>query len=174
MGTYTILISTRRLTTIAMLSCLSFVGRMAFSFLPNMQPTTVIIIIITMYFGLTDGLLVATLSMLMSNVYLGMGVWTIAQIASYSVIVIAVGLLVKLNLPYRYFGAVSFTSGLLYGLIISLVQAPFFGWVSFIPYYISGIPYDFSHAVGNLLFFIVLHPVLRGLLLKQNKRYKRV
>lgn len=160
---------TRRVTVIALLSCLSFVGRMMFSFLPNVQPTTVIIILITIYMGFYEGIMVATISMLMSNIYLGMGIWTIAQIVSYFVIVSFVYVLAK-TFPksVKYFSYIAFTTGLLYGLVISLVQAPFFGWTSFIPYYFSGISYDFSHAVGNYLFFIILEPSLKNIL-KENK-----
>lgn len=167
--------STRRITNIAMLSCLSFVGRMTFSFLPNVQPTTAIIIIITLYFGVVDGLLVAILSMLISNMYLGMGVWTIAQIASYSMIVILFHFLAKIRVKNtdNYYLTLVSISGILYGLFISLVQAPFFGWASFIPYYISGVPYDIYHAVGNYFFFIILHPALKFLFIKQNNKIKQ-
>lgn len=166
----TVSTQTRRLTVIALMSSLSFVGRMMFSFLPNVQPTTVIIILIVMYMGLYEGMMVATISMLMSNIYLGMGVWTIAQITSYAVIVLFVYLFARKFPDYfESFALVAFFSGLLYGLIISLVQAPFFGWVSFIPYYLSGLTYDFSHAIGNYFFFMILHEPLKRILSEKSK-----
>lgn len=161
---------TRKLTAIALMSSLSFVGRMMFSFLPNVQPTTVIIILIVMYMGLYEGMMVATISMLMSNIYLGMGVWTIAQIISYAVIVLIVSFFVKKFPDYfESFALLAFFAGLMYGFIISLVQAPFFGWVSFIPYYISGLTYDFSHAIGNYFFFMILHKPLERILSERGK-----
>ena len=162
---------TRRLSLIAMLSSLSFVGRMSFTFLPNVQPTTVIIILVTMYLGTMDGWLVATVSIFMSNMYLGMGVWTIAQIVSFSALILMVHLCKMMNIGMRYYPFIAFISGLVYGLIISLVQAPFFGWISFFPYWLSGLPYDFSHAIGNYLFFIILHPPLSKILKKQKSRF---
>lgn len=167
--------NTNRITLIAMLSCLSFVGRIMFGFLPNIQPTTVIIILITLYIGFYEGLLVSAISMLMSNIYLGMGVWTIAQIVSYAIIVLFVYSMSKIiPMTSSHFAIIAFITGLLYGLVISLVQAPFFGWISFIPYYISGIPYDFSHAIGNYLFFIILHPALKNILIKQQKKINEI
>lgn len=159
-----------------MLSCLSFVGRMMFTFLPNVQPTTTIIILVTLYFGLTDGVMVATLSMLISNIYMGMGVWTIAQIVSYAVVILFIYLLNRLssNRNNIYLATLCGFTGLLYGLSISLVQAPFFGWVSFLPYYLSGVTYDLYHAIGNFFFFSLLNPVLKPLLIKQSNRIKRV
>ena len=161
---------TRRLSLIAMLSSLSFVGRMMFTFLPNVQPTTVIILIVSMYLGTYDGWLVAIISILISNLYLGMGVWTLAQIVSFSVLILIVHICKKINLSIGYYPIVALLMGFTYGFIISLVQAPFFGWVSFLPYWISGLPYDLNHAVGNYLFFIILHPPLSRILKNQKKK----
>ena len=155
---------------IAMLSSLSFVGRMMFTFLPNVQPMTVVILIVTMYLGTYDGWMVAIVSILISNLYLGMGVWTLAQIVSFSVLVLIVHICKKVNLSIRYYPIVSLFMGLAYGFVISLVQAPFFGLVSFFPYWISGLPYDLNHAVGNYLFFIILHPPLSRILKNQKKK----
>ena len=154
-----------------MLSSLSFVGRMMFTFLPNVQPTTVIIILVAMYLGSYDGWLVAMVSIFISNLYLGMGVWTIAQLISFSSIILLIHIFKKMNLNIRYYPLVALISGLVYGFVISLVQAPFFGWVSFFPYYLSGLPYDFNHAIGNYLFFIILHPPLSKILKKQKSRF---
>lgn len=160
----------RRMSLIAMLSSLSFVGRMMFTFLPNVQPMTVIILIVAMYLGTYDGWLVAIISILISNLYLGMGVWTLAQIASFSVLILIVHICKKINLSIRYYPIVSLFMGFTYGFVISLVQAPFFGWVSFFPYWISGLSYDLNHAVGNYLFFIILHPPLSRVLKNQKKK----
>lgn len=160
----------RRMSLIAMLSSLSFVGRMMFTFLPNVQPTTVIILIVTMYLGTYDGWLVAITSILISNLYLGMGVWTLAQITSFSVLILIVHICKKINLNIGCYPIVALLMGFTYGFIISLVQAPFFGWASFFPYWISGLPYDLNHAVGNYLFFIILHPPLSRILKNQKKK----
>ena len=161
----------RRMSLIAMLSSLSFVGRMTFTFLPNVQPMTVVILIATMYLGTYDGWLVAITSILISNLYLGMGVWTLAQIVSFSVLVLIVHICKKINLSIGYYPIVALLMGFTYGFIISLVQAPFFGWVSFFPYWISGLPYDLNHAVGNYLFFIILHPPLSRILKIKREKY---
>ena len=161
---------TRRLSLIAILSSLSFVGRMMFSFLPNVQPMTVIILIVVMYLGTYDGWLVAIISILISNLYLGMGVWTLAQIVSFSALILIAHICKKLNLSIRYYPIITLLMGFTYGFIISLVQAPFFGWASFFPYWISGLPYDLNHAVGNYLFFIILHPPLSMIIKSQKSK----
>lgn len=152
---------TYSLTRIALLTTLVSVGRMSFSFLPNVQPMTVLIVCITLYYGWKNGLAVSLLSVLLTNFYLGMGPWTIAQFAAYSVLV---GLTYLLEDSYESIPIpvmqlyVAFL-GIVYGLIISLVQAPFFGWNIFIPYYLSGLPFDIMHAGGNIVFFALLYPI---------------
>lgn len=56
------------------------VGRLLFQFIPNIQPMTAIFLIITLQLGIFRGLLISTLSVLITNIYLGMGIWTISQI----------------------------------------------------------------------------------------------
>lgn len=162
---------TRRLMLIAMLSTMAYVGRIMFSFIPNVQPTTTIIIIVTIYIGSFDGLLVAIITMLMSNLHLGMGPWTIAQIVAFSSIVFLFHIVKKTSVHIKYYPIIALFSGLLYGFVISLVQAPFFGWEIFFPYWISGIPFDIYHALGNFGFFIILYKPLGNIL---NNRRKRI
>lgn len=162
---------TRRLMLIAMLSTMAYAGRMMFSFIPNVQPTTTIIILVTIYIGPIDGLLVAIITMLMSNLYLGMGPWTIAQIVAFSSIVFLFHIVKKTSVHIKYYPIIALFSGLFYGFVISLVQAPFFGWEIFFPYWISGIPFDIYHALGNFGFFIILYKPLGNIL---NNRRKRI
>ena len=49
----------KRLAVLALLTALCHIGRIAFQFIPNVQPVTVILIIITLTMGTLDGLLVA-------------------------------------------------------------------------------------------------------------------
>jgi energy-coupling factor transport system substrate-specific component len=165
---------TKRIALLGLLTSFIYVGRVSFSFLPNVQPMTTILIIITLSLGLADGLIVALLSLVVSNLSLGFGVWTIAQLIAFTVVLLVVYPFRRIynNIPLVVMAFISGFTGLLYGFIISLVQAPFFGWLSFFPYYISGIPYDIAHAVGNFVFYLLLAPLFYPIIDKQtNKLY---
>lgn len=166
--------NTKRIALLGLLTSFIYVGRVSFSFLPNVQPMTTILIMITLSMGLTDGLLVALLSLVVSNLSLGFGVWTIAQLIAFTAVLLIVYPFRKIynKIPLVIMALVSGFTGLLYGFIISLVQAPFFGWLSFFPYYISGIPFDIAHAIGNFVFYLLLAPILYPIIHKQvNKLY---
>ena len=77
----------RRLALLSILTALCYVGRMMFQFIPNVQPVTAVLIILTLTLGMTDGFIVAILSIVLTNFLLGMGPWTIAQIASFGVLI---------------------------------------------------------------------------------------
>lgn len=148
------------LTRIALLTALVSVGRLSFSFLPNVQPMTVLLVIISLYFGWKHGLAVSILSVLVTNLTLGMGPWTFAQIAAYSVLMLLTALIEESHesIPMPVLQLYVAFLGILYGLVVSLVLAPVLGWNIFIPYYLSGLGYDLLHAVGNLAFTPLLYP----------------
>lgn len=169
-------VSIQKITLLAFMTALCQVSRQLFQFLPNIQPVTVILIILTLTLGVNDTLIVAVLSIILSNVTLGMGVWTIAQIVSFCGVVLVTGLITKPffnKIPFVFMLCYAGFTGYLYGFLISLIQAPFFGIQNFWIYYASGIPFDTLHAIGNSGFYLVLAPVLFPLLEKfLNKYYK--
>lgn len=159
----------RKIALIAMLTALCVVGRTAFMFLLNVQPVTTIFIIITIYLGFIPGLTVAILSMLISNFYMGMGIWTIAQIISFAFVVLIAFLLSKFSIFRRSLilqAIYALIAGFLYGFIISLVQAPIMGIAAFWPYYLAGVSADAMHGFGNLQFYLILGPILKKLFMR--------
>ena len=125
--------SVRWLTTAALMSAASFTGRLLFQSIPNVQPLTTIIIICTLVFGFYFGSTVAILSIMISNLFLGMGVWTIAQIVAFLSICGITFLLKPLlnKLPLIILALYAGIMGYWFGFIISVVQAPFFGLQKF-------------------------------------------
>ena len=160
--------SVRWIKTVSLMSAASFTGRLLFQSIPNVQPLTTIIIICTLVFGFYFGSSVAILSILISNLFLGMGVWTLAQIAAFLSICAITFLLKKflISLPLIILALYAGIMGYWFGFIISLVQAPFFGIQQFWIYYLQGVPFDTFHAIGNFFFFLILYPVLVPLLKK--------
>lgn len=161
-------IPTKHLTLLTMLTSVSVIGRVYVSFLPNIQPTTAIIVITSLAFGPSYGFLVAVLSAILSNLYLGMGTWTIGQIIAWGLIGILAGLLRKFLLKRSVLIVSIFSAlcGLLFGLIMSIWSSVLTSF-SFIPYYLAGLPFDLNHAVSNFICYFMLAPILIPLIKKQ-------
>lgn len=157
----------RRISLLAMMTALVTVGRLVFSLpvLPNIQPMTALIILITLNIGIIDGLVLAILSMLLTNMILGMGPWTILQITAFVVIILLTGLF---KIGYRYgtfknrliFSTWSLLAGFVYGLVVTFLSFHLYGMSHFLVYYINGLPFDILHAIGNFVFFLILEPII--------------
>lgn len=163
-----------RIVKLALIIGIAVIGRLLFQPLPNVQPVTVIIMLVTLYFGLIDGLIVSAGSILISNIFMGMGPWTIGQIISFCVVVVLTYLLLKPIYAKqwksrRYYGVlVALLMGLVYGLIISVFDVWFYKINHFWVYYLNGLSFDLMHAVGNSAFYFVLEPILSKILIKQS------
>lgn len=166
--------ATKSIVLVAMLTALSVAGRVLFTFIPNVTPVTAIVMITTILMGVRYGLVNAVLSIVLSNMVMGMGIWTIPQIVSLVVVVVVTAVAIKpwfKSMPHWLVSLYAGMAGLLYGFVISLVQAPIFGYENFVSYYLAGLPFDLMHAGGNVAFYFVLAPILYPLLDKLLVRY---
>ncbi|WP_114353861.1 ECF transporter S component [Saliterribacillus persicus] len=152
-----------RISLIAVLAALAVVGRFAFQFIPNFQPVSAIIIITGFMLGPVSAIFIAIVSTYLSNLILGMGLWTIWQIIAWSIIGLISGLLGKVSLPKPiiWLTIYSVFAGYLYGFLISVGTFSYAG--EFLPYYLAGLIFDTNHAVGNGIFTVLLFPILQRL-----------
>lgn len=156
-----------RIALLSVMTALVTVGRLTFSLpiFPNIQPMTALLILIALNLGVIDSLVVSVLSLLLTNLFLGMGPWTILQMISFAVVILLTGII---KYFYRYESFInrivfSFWAGLMgfgYGLIISYLNFQLYGMNNFLVYYINGLPFDILHAVGNVGFFLILEPII--------------
>ncbi|WP_080874341.1 ECF transporter S component [Oceanobacillus timonensis] len=161
--------STYKLTLLALLAALAVAGRYAFQFIPNVQPVTAIIILTGIFLGPLSSLLLGILTVFLSNMLLGMGIWTIWQIIAWCLIGLAAGGIgmVWKKVPFLFIILFSVFSGYFYGFIISLTTYQVTG--HFWPYYLAGLPFDTAHAIGNGVFTVLLYPLLHVLFRKYAK-----
>ena len=78
--------STKKITLIALLSAFCVIGRLGLLSLPNVQPITVVVIWITLELGLLYGVAIGSISMLISNLLVSMGPWTLYQMISFALV----------------------------------------------------------------------------------------
>jgi energy-coupling factor transport system substrate-specific component len=155
-------VNTYKITLLALLATLAVIGRVAFNFLPNVQPVTSIIIVCGIFLGPVSGIVLALLITFLSNMIMGTGIWTIWQIISWGIIGLTSGVLgkvVKKRIPTFVVVLLAIVSGYFYGLIISLTNYQITGQ-SFYTYYIAGLPFDTYHAIGNAVFMVLLYPTI--------------
>ncbi|WP_407268734.1 ECF transporter S component [Radiobacillus sp. PE A8.2] len=162
-----------KLTVIALLSAVAVVGRIAFKDLPGFQPVTSLIIICGYFLGPIAAAILAVLTTFLSNMTLGLGIWTLAQIVAWACIGVTSGLIGKVHWkkPLIVLTIFAVLSGYVFGLFMSIPNYLIAG--KFFPYYLVGIPHDTNHAIGNGIFMVVLFPVLSRILIKYQKNWKK-
>lgn len=163
----------KEISLIGILAGVNIASRIALQSLPNIKPVTSIIIISVMIFGLAFGIKLTIVTTLVSNIYLGMGIWTLFQILAWIVICLLTQILMDLfkktnKEPYILIMAIfAFLMGYVFGFIVSLEKFVIGGPSLFIVYYLAGLLFDTLHAIGNFFFYLICAPILMKIFMKE-------
>lgn len=157
---------------IALLAAVASAGRVLFAALPNVQPVTLLILMIGLHLGVRRASAVAMLTALLSNMALGHGPWTFYQALAWTAVGVS-GSLLRLLLTSRDgtevrllpLACLSFAWGFIFDWMVSLsALALYQTFEAFLAFLIAGLVFDALHAVGNALFTLWLAPSLHRLL----------
>lgn len=168
--------SSRYIVILAVMTALSVAGRFIFAPLPFFKPVTAMVIISAMYFGSEFGFITGALSAVLSNFYFGQGPWTPFQIFSWGIIGFVAGLLsnqlMRSKLILISFG---FFAGVAYSLIMDVWTTLWadgtFNPERFIGAVISALPITAIYAVSNIIFLLILTPLLGKKIIRIKTKY---
>jgi energy-coupling factor transport system substrate-specific component len=171
--------TSRVLALVATLAALAALGRVAFAPLPNVKPTTDIVLISGFVLGGAPGFAVGAVAALTSNLFFGQGPWTPWQMAAWGAVGVAGAVLARLG--GRELGRVPLAvacglAGLLYGAIMNVSL-----WVTYsgqhtaralAAYFGTSLWFDAAHVVGNVVFCLAFGPVLVRALARYRTRFE--
>lgn len=163
---------TRKIAIIGLLSALNIASRILLKVLPNIKPVTPIIFITSIVMGAEYGIPISIVTTIVSGFFLGLGTYIPFQIIAFCIISIIGGAVGKLFKKPNII-AMSLLCGILgfiYGFFVSLDKLLVAGPYAFLVYYGQGISFDFLHAIGNVVFYFVLYPVLSPILNKEKNK----
>ena len=168
----------REIIPIAVMCAVASVGRVVFNFIPQVQPVTVIVIIMGACFGKQAGFMTGALSALVSNMILGQGFWTPFQMLAWGVVGLIGGVLadVKLSKNMVVMCIYAFVSALIYGLITDFWTIAFMAgenltWGIVLSVYSAGLVFNLIHGIGNVVFMIVLYKMLMEKFYRIGEKY---
>ena len=169
--------SSKVLALVATLAALAALGRVAFAPLPNVKPTTDVVLLSGYVLGGAPGFAVGAVGGLTSNLIFGQGPWTPWQMAAWGLIgVIGAGWarVTRGRLPRLPTALVCIAVAFLYGLLTNLStltaagRTPTTGqWAAT---EVAGLPFDLAHAVGNVAFFLAFGPAFVRVLQRYRAR----
>lgn len=164
--------SVKDLTLVATVAGVASAARVLFAPVPGVQPVTVVAVVAGAALGPRRGFAVGALAALVSNFFLGQGVWTPWQMLAWGVCGVVGGLLPELTRKRLPLAALCFVLGLGFSAFLDIWE-----WYAFFPHtgaalvlqMVRGFPFDMAHAVGNVLIALAVGPELRRVL----ERYER-
>ncbi|HEY7621056.1 MAG TPA: prenyltransferase/squalene oxidase repeat-containing protein [Solirubrobacteraceae bacterium] len=171
--------SSKVLALVATLAALAALGRVAFAPLPNVKPTTDIVLLSGFALGGAPGFAVGAIAALASNVVFGQGPWTPWQMGAWGLVGLAgagLGAASGRRMGRIPLAAACGAAGLLYGAILDYST-----WVTFSgPRTLSGylafsatsLSFNIAHAVGNVLFCLAFGPAFVRALLRFRERFE--
>lgn len=150
-----------RLSVIAVITAISVVSRIAFSFVPSFKPVSAVVIIAGMFLGGEAGFMCGSLTALISNFYFGQGAFTPFQMLAWGIIGFFAGVFGK---ALRKYVPVLLVYGALAGVIFSLMLDVwstlwFDGYFNLQRYLVqitAALPMTVSYAVSNVIFLLIL------------------
>lgn len=163
---------------VATLAALAAIGRIAFAPLPNIKPTTDIVLIAGYVLGGAPGFVVGALTALVSNLFFGQGPFTPWQMASWGLVGLFGALLARLfgrDLGRVPLAAACGAAGLGFGLIMDVHM-----WILYSGHTLTelwvvlgrGVPFNVAHAVGNVVFCLAFGPLLVRSLQRFRERFE--
>jgi energy-coupling factor transport system substrate-specific component len=171
--------SARVLALVATLAALAALGRIAFAPLPNVKPTTDIVLLTGYVLGGAPGFAVGAVAALASNLFFGQGPWTPWQMVGWG----GAGLLgaglarfAGRELGRFTLAAACAAAGFAYGALMNVSM-----WVTYSGdhsldklwfYFATSFPFDVAHALGNAVFCLAFGPALVGALRRYRTRFE--
>jgi energy-coupling factor transport system substrate-specific component len=171
--------SSKVLALVATLAALAALGRVAFAPLPNVKPTTDIVLLSGFALGGAPGFVVGAVAPLASNFFFGQGPWTPWQMGAWGLVGIAGAALGAAS--GRRLGRVPLAlacavAGLVYGAILDFSTWATFSGAHTLSQYLSlsaaSLTFNLAHATGNLLFCLAFGPAFVRALLRFRARFE--
>ncbi len=171
--------SARVLALVATLAALAALGRIAFAPLPNVKPTTDIVLLTGYVLGGAPGFAVGAVAALASNLFFGQGPWTPWQMAGWGLAgLLGAGLA---RVAGRELGRVALATAcavasLAYGAVLNLsMWITYSGdhtWAKLQFYFATSFPFDVAHTLGSVVFCLAFGPALVRALRRYRTRFE--
>lgn len=152
----------KMLVLIATMSAIATVGRVVFAWAPNVTLSTGIIILAGMSMGGLAGFMTGALSMLVSNILLGHGLWTVWQILLCGSIGAVASLLKNKDriLLYIYAIFVGFAYGFIMDIFTLITVYDVITPERFLLVWGASFYFDLAHSISTLITVICLNRVV--------------
>lgn len=154
----------RDIVMIGILSAILLVAQVGLAFIPNVELVSLLIILYTKIYK-SKALYIIYVFVMLEGIIYGFGLWWINYTYVWTVLFIIV-LLFRKEEATLFWTIICGFYGLLFGALCSIPYFFMGGIPSAFAYFVSGIPFDIMHGIGNCAVAIVLYRPLYHVLKK--------
>ena len=158
-------LTVREMVLFAILGAMTFAAKYVMSFLPNIEPSSLMVMLFAVVFG-KKWVYPTYLYVAMEVLFYGINLWTINYLYIWAVLAVAALLLKDMKSSLGW-AMVSGIFGLLFGVLCGIVDVFIGGFSYAVTKWVSGIPFDIAHCFGNFFIALVMFNPLRKLLEQQ-------
>ena len=164
-------LTVRQIVLFGMLGALIFAAKYVMAFLPNIEPVSLMVMLCVVVFG-GKAVYPITLYVVMEFLFYGLGLWNINYLYIWAILAFAAWPMrqTRSALPWAI---LSGTFGLLFGALCAPVDVVIGGFGYAAAKWVSGIPFDVAHCIGNFAIALVMFVPMRNLLEKLYAKLER-
>lgn len=170
--------TSRELVLLAVMVALAVVSRVAFFFVPSLNPMAAVIIISGIYLGSEFGFMIGALAPLISNMLFTQGPWTPFQMFSYGIVGLIGGLpfiAKRAKNSKLLLSLLGIAAGISYSLLMDIWSVLSIDRVFTLKRYLlivgQALPFTVSYLVANVFFLNLLNKPLGSRLIRIKKKY---
>ena len=148
----------------AVLGALTFGAKYVMSFLPNIEPVSLMVMLFAVVFG-KKWVYPVYLYIAMEILFYGINLWNINYLYIWAVLAVSAYCLRNMQHPLGW-AMLSGVFGLMFGALCGIVDIFIGGFGYAAAKWVSGIPFDIAHCAGNFFIALMLFTPLRKLMEK--------
>ena len=157
-------LTVREICLFGILGSITFAAKYVMSALPNIEPVSLMIMVFAVVFGVKS-LFPLYLYVMLEILFYGLGQWNVCYLYVWPILGFGALALRKMESPLGW-AMLSGVFGLFFGALCGIVDIFIGGWEYAVAKWISGIPFDISHCIGNFVIALLLFAPMRNLLEK--------
>lgn len=152
------------MTLFAVLGALTFAAKYVMAPLPNIEPVSLCVMLFAVTFG-KKGIYPVWLYIVMEFLFYGLGIWNIMYLYIWPLLALFAWMLREMKAPLGW-AVLSGGFGLLFGALCAPVDVVIGGAEYALTKWISGIPFDIAHCIGNFAMALLLFLPMRRMMEK--------
>lgn len=159
---------------IAILSASLTAGKLALSFIPNVEIVTLLFIVYTSVFGLKKSLFISLIFSTTEILLYGFSTWLLGYYLIWPLLIILTSILNKFIKSEYGYASLAALFGYLFGFFFAIIESIFYGLAYGLTYWINGIPFDLIHGTANFIIVLILYKKMTNLLTELKINYYNV